>query len=223
MRLRQEQRTLSILIGLGVLLGAGLALAAPFEERGSRRPADTRSSASPVLTRTSFPSATPGVGDPTPGPPPTPTASRAGAGSRGGNADDCAPAEPVPDRSPRPATILRAIHVLAVNCGRGDGRKPRSRTPSASPRQNTSVRRRRRPARGVREGRADRTGGASRAAPPPIGSGGSRDGGGTSQSVGPERAETDALGGDVAHATVDGSVDPPVLVGSGPVGRRAGR
>jgi hypothetical protein len=223
MRFRQEQRTLSILVTLGVLLGAGLALAAPFEERGSRRPGDTRSSASPVVTPSRFPSASPSVGDFTPDPSPTSGASHADAGSRGANVDDCPPAEPIPGSSGRPAMILRVIHLLAVNCGHAKGLQTAiSHLVDAAGNEHAHPSTASAGSKG--SGGSSGSSGQDESSRSTSGSDGSRGDRGNSEPAGAGRAVTRAVvGGDAAPGTANPRADPPAPRGSSRGGRPPGR
>lgn len=106
--IRHEHRTLPVLIAVGVLLGAGLALASPA---GRRSPTPT-----PTLTPAFglSPSMRPSssAGAVSPSPPVVATA----AGERA-----CDPVEPVPGWSAGHGPLAHAIHVLASGCSRGHG------------------------------------------------------------------------------------------------------
>jgi hypothetical protein len=102
--IRHEHRTLPVLIAVGVLLGAGLALASPA---GRRSPTLTPAfGLSPSMRPSSS------AGAVSPSPPVVATA----AGERA-----CDPVEPVPGWSAGHGPFAHAIHVLASGCSRGHG------------------------------------------------------------------------------------------------------
>lgn len=104
--IRHEHRTLPVLITLGVLLGAGLALASPggHRSRGSSPALSVSVSASPVAD----PSST--AVSPSPASP---------AGDRPEQA--CGPVEPLPGRSAGHVPLVHAFHVMAPSCSNGRG------------------------------------------------------------------------------------------------------
>jgi hypothetical protein len=104
--IRHEHRSLPFLIALGVLLGAGLALASPGGHAHHRRAA--------TPTETASPSAAGSLG---------PTGLSTAGGGAGGSPDAaCAGPEPTPGWSAGRGSLAHAIHVLDAPCHPGRGR-----------------------------------------------------------------------------------------------------
>jgi hypothetical protein len=105
--IRHEHRTLPFLIALGVLLGAGLAMASPAghgSPSSAGRSSPTEASVSPSPARES------------PAPSTTPDDSDGGASST-----RCDPAAPVPGWATSHEPLAHAIRVLAHPCGDAAG------------------------------------------------------------------------------------------------------
>jgi hypothetical protein len=111
--MRHEHRSLPVLIALGVLLGAGLAMASPA---GHRAPAD-RPTHPPTTTASSTPSATSR-------PSSSPSTSPAGLGDGGsaGGAATCEHGASDPGWAAGRPPLAHAIHVLSSSCHTGHGR-----------------------------------------------------------------------------------------------------
>jgi hypothetical protein len=103
--LRDERRTLPVLITLGVLLGAGLALASPAGHRAPRR------SPSPAVSVSPTRSASPAAAAPSPH-----------AETSGGSDRACTPVEPVPGWAAGHGSLAHAIRVLASSCSDDHGK-----------------------------------------------------------------------------------------------------
>jgi hypothetical protein len=105
--IRHEHRSLPVLITLGVLLGAGLALASPVGHRPLRTPTPVVS-VSPMPT----PSASPTVV--------SPSAAPVAHGGVAGKA--CGPVEPIPGWAAGHVPLAHAIHVIAAGCAGDHGK-----------------------------------------------------------------------------------------------------
>jgi hypothetical protein len=104
--IRHEHRSLPFLIALGVLLGAGLALASPGGHAHHRRVATPTETASPSAAGSLGPTDLPTAG-----------------GGAGGSPDAaCAGPEPTQGWSAGRGSLAHAIHVLDAPCHPGRGR-----------------------------------------------------------------------------------------------------